>query len=74
MATLCQLPEAEHRELVRRLNTHLALQEAALNPLDVAKLALADQAFHQEMYEAARWGHSVTWCASKADTFTGCVG
>ena len=56
LATLCQLPEAEHHELVRRLNTHLALQEAALNPLDVAKLALADQAFHQEMYEAARVG------------------
>ena len=54
LATLCQLPEAEHHELVRRLNTHLALQEAALNPLDVAKLALADQAFHQEMYEATR--------------------
>jgi len=32
------------------------LQEAALKPLDVPKLALADQAFHQEMYEAANVG------------------
>jgi DNA-binding GntR family transcriptional regulator len=56
LTTLCQLPEAEHRALVARLNASLAEQEAALNPLDVSKLAMADQAFHQEMYEAARVG------------------
>lgn len=56
LKTLCELPDAEHRALVQRLNASLAVQEAALNPLDVPKLALADQAFHQEMYEAARVG------------------
>lgn len=56
VTTLCGLPEAQHRELVRRLNISLALQEAALQPLDVAQLALADQAFHKEMYEAANVG------------------
>ncbi|CDS55048.1 transcriptional regulator, GntR family [Polaromonas sp. CG9_12] len=56
LATLCELPDAAHRELMQRLNMHLAVQEAALNPLDVPELALADQAFHQEMYEAARVG------------------
>lgn len=56
LTTLCGLPDAEHHELVRRLHTNLALQEAALNPLDVSKLALADQAFHREMYEAAKVG------------------
>lgn len=56
LATLCELPDAAHSELVRRLSMHLAVQEAALNPLDLPKLALADQAFHQEMYEAASVG------------------
>jgi DNA-binding GntR family transcriptional regulator len=56
LTVLCGLPEPEHRELVRRLNANLAVQEAALHPLDVARLALADQAFHQEMYEAAKVG------------------
>ena len=56
LTALCALPEAEHAALVRRLNANLALQEAALNPLDVPKLALADQAFHQEMYAAAKVG------------------
>ncbi|WP_309680652.1 GntR family transcriptional regulator [Polaromonas sp.] len=56
LTALCALPDAPHRELMRRLNASLALQEAALNPLDVPKLALADQAFHQEMYEAAKVG------------------
>ncbi|MFC5522288.1 GntR family transcriptional regulator [Polaromonas jejuensis] len=56
LTTLCGLPDAKHRELVQRLNTNLLLQEAALKPLDLAKLALADQAFHQEMYEAANVG------------------
>ena len=54
MEVLCGLPDPEHGELVRRLNANLAVQEAALYPLDVARLALADQAFHQEMYEAAK--------------------
>ena len=56
LAVLCGMPEPEHGGLVRRLNANLALQEAALHPLDVARLALADQAFHQEMYEAAKVG------------------
>ncbi len=56
LVVVCDLPDAEHGELVRRLNASLAMQEAALNPLDVPKLALADQAFHQEMYEAAKVG------------------
>lgn len=56
LAVLCGLPDPEHGELVRRLNANLAVQDAALHPLDVARLALADQAFHQEMYEAARVG------------------
>ena len=46
---------------MRRLHTNLALQEAALNPLDVSKLALADQAFHREMYEAANIDGGSTW-------------
>jgi DNA-binding GntR family transcriptional regulator len=56
LATLCALPEAPHGKLVQRLKASLALQQAALNPLDVAKLALADQAFHRDMYEAASVG------------------
>ena len=56
LAALCELPEPAHRELVQRLNANLRVQEAALDPLDVAGLALADQAFHQQMYEAARVG------------------
>jgi DNA-binding GntR family transcriptional regulator len=56
LKTLCELPDAEHRALVQRLNARLAVQGAALDPLDVPGLALADQAFHQEMYEAARVG------------------
>ena len=56
LAVLCGLPDPEHGELVGHLNANLAVQEAALLPLDVARLALADQAFHQELYEAARVG------------------
>lgn len=56
LTVLCGLPDPEHGALVRRLKANLAVQEAALNPLDVPKLALADQAFHQEMYEAAKVG------------------
>jgi DNA-binding GntR family transcriptional regulator len=56
LVTLCALPDAAHGELVRRLGSSLALQNAALEPLDVARLALADQAFHRDMYEAASVG------------------
>ena len=56
LAVLCGLPDLEHGSLVQRLKANLALQEAALHPLDVVRLALADQAFHQEMYEAASVG------------------
>lgn len=56
LVVLCDLPEVEHGGLVRRLNANLVMQEAALNPLDVPKLALADQAFHQELYAAAKVG------------------
>ncbi|MDB5928398.1 MAG: transcriptional regulator, GntR family [Polaromonas sp.] len=56
LATLCDLPDAGHGELVRRLNASLAVQQAALEPLDVAQLTLADQAFHQTLYEAASVG------------------
>ena len=53
---LCDLPDERHRELMRRLNTNLLAQQAALDPLDVPALALADQAFHRELYEAANVG------------------
>ena len=56
LTVLCVLPEAEHRGLVQRLRASLTLQEAALSPLDVSKLALADLAFHRELYEAASVG------------------
>lgn len=56
LKTLCNLPDAEHQALIARLQAHLAMQEAALSPLDVTRLAAADQAFHQEMYEAAQVG------------------
>jgi GntR family transcriptional regulator, rspAB operon transcriptional repressor len=54
--TLCELPDAPHRELVQRLRASLAIQHAALEPLNVPELARADQAFHQQMYEAAHVG------------------
>ena len=56
LTALCVLPEAEHGALMQRLNAGLAEQEAALNPLDIAKLALADQAFHEALYAAAKVG------------------
>ena len=56
LTALCVLPEAEHGALMRRLNAGMAEQEAALNPLDIAKLALADQAFHGALYAAANVG------------------
>ncbi|MDB5742685.1 MAG: transcriptional regulator, GntR family [Polaromonas sp.] len=56
LATVCELPDSAHGALVQRLNANLALQEAALDPLDVPKLAVADQAFHQELYETANVG------------------
>lgn len=54
--TLCALADAPHAELVARLNASLAQQQAALDPLDVARLALADRAFHRDLYEAASVG------------------
>jgi DNA-binding GntR family transcriptional regulator len=53
LKTLCELPETQHSELMTRLNAHLQMQESTLQPLDVHRLALSDQAFHREMYEAA---------------------
>lgn len=50
------LPQAQHGALMRRLNAGMAEQAAALNPLDIAKLALADQAFHEQLYAAASVG------------------
>ena len=56
LTALCELSEARHGELMRRLNANLLVQQVALDPLDVPALALADQAFHREMYEAANVG------------------
>ena len=60
LATLCELPEAAHGALMQRLNASLAQQQAALEPLDVAALSLADQAFHRALYDAA--GMGPLWC------------
>ena len=54
LKTLCALPLPEHSALIQRLTIHLAAQEATLKPLDVQRLASADQAFHKEMYDAAQ--------------------
>lgn len=56
LKALCELPAPAHREVMERLNAHLAVQESALQPLDVSRLAVADQAFHQAMYEATGMG------------------
>jgi len=56
LTALCALPAAEHCMLVNRLNANLAVQQSALEPLDVLKLAVADQAFHQALYESAQVG------------------
>ena len=40
--------------LIQRLKFHLGVQETTLKPLDVPRLASADQAFHKEMYDAAQ--------------------
>ena len=50
---VCELPAPLHAALMQRLAVHLATQEAALAHADLAAMALADQAFHREMYEAA---------------------
>ena len=39
---------------MQRLKFHLGVQEVALKPLDVQRLAAADAAFHKEMYDAAQ--------------------
>ncbi len=54
LKTLCDLQDPEHSALMQRLKLHLGVQESALKPLDVARLAAADVAFHKEMYDAAR--------------------
>lgn len=56
LAALCALPDAEHCALIERLNASLVVQQAALEPLDVSTLAVADQAFHQALYETANVG------------------
>ena len=56
LKAVCALPAAEHAGLMQRLDSHLAAQQSALNPLDVAKLALADQAFHRELYQVVKVG------------------
>ncbi len=54
LKTLCALPQPELGALIQRLKFHLGVQEATLKPLDVHRLASADQAFHKEMYDAAQ--------------------
>ena len=54
LKTLCALSQPEHGELIKRLKFHLEVQETTLKPLDVQRLASADQAFHKEMYDAAQ--------------------
>jgi len=49
---VCALPPPQHVALMQRLAVHLSTQEAALTHADLAAMALADQAFHREMYEA----------------------
>ena len=53
LRTLAALPEAAHAALLTRLHAHLRRQADALQPLDYAALAAADQAFHRELYQAA---------------------
>lgn len=53
LKTLCALDVAEHNALMQLLRFQMGLQEAALKPLDVPRLAAADAAFHKKMYEAA---------------------
>ncbi len=54
LKTVCALPPPEHSALIQRLTFQLGVQAAALNPLDVQRLASADQAFHKDMYDAAQ--------------------
>jgi DNA-binding GntR family transcriptional regulator len=54
--TLCALPPPAHAALVARLRALLRRQAEALQPLDFAALAAADQAFHRELYQAADVG------------------
>jgi len=54
LKTLCALPQPEHGELIKRLKFHLEVQETTLKPLNVQRLASADQAFHKVMYDAAQ--------------------
>jgi DNA-binding GntR family transcriptional regulator len=54
LKTLCALAAPEHSALMQRLKFQIGLQESALKPLDVHRLAAADVAFHKEMYDAAQ--------------------
>jgi DNA-binding GntR family transcriptional regulator len=54
LKTLCEMSAPEHSALTQRLKFHLGVQESALKPLDVHRLASADAAFHKEMYDAAQ--------------------
>ena len=54
LKTLSELPAPDHSALMARLRFHLSVQESALKPLDVQRLAAADEAFHKEMYDSAQ--------------------
>lgn len=56
---LSQQPKDVRTALAARLRAHLRAQTQALRPLDYARLAAADLAFHREMYDAA--GVSGLW-------------
>lgn len=51
------LASAADPALVERLRAHLARQKAALKAKDLPGFTLADQAFHRQMYEAAKVPH-----------------
>ncbi len=59
LKAVCALDDAAHSALMRYLRKHIQAQESALKPLDFVKLAMADRAFHREMYEAV--GVSSLW-------------
>ncbi|NDY82991.1 GntR family transcriptional regulator [Orrella sp. NBD-18] len=50
----CVLPESEHAGLIQKLKAHIVEQRSSLDPLDYSRFSKADQAFHREMYQAAR--------------------
>lgn len=56
LAVLCGLADDRHVKLMLRLGANLLAQQAALDPLDLAVLAVADQSFHEMRYQAAGVG------------------